>query len=122
METAVEALYGSFQSGGAAKRRQRQLLDVQMVKQRCAGRPQWPAAPAHAPSCSTTSTKDEAGVVVVAVGTVLARPRTLTPLAGSTTWSRPGPSKPSPWLVCREPIRSWMHYATFLRSCSVTHR
>ena len=27
-------------------------------------------------------------------------------------------SKPSPWLTCREQIRSWMHYATFLRSAA----
>ena len=30
-----------------------------LIKRRCAGRPRWPATPAHAPPCSTTSTKDE---------------------------------------------------------------
>ena len=32
-----------------------------MARQRCAGQPQWPATPAHAPPCSTASTKDVVG-------------------------------------------------------------
>ena len=35
-------------------------------KRRCAGRPRWRAAPANAPPCSTTSTRDEAAAAPAA--------------------------------------------------------